>query len=359
MTGLTKKIVFAASLLWLLGGCAVGVSPKLSSDANTFRRSVDLLSVLINTQYEMLEDIHQLSLSDSIDLQLTLGGSPALIAEPLLSDAARLARKKVLDLLRLYAYRLSNVLSTETPEAILSVGLSSYHVMETLKPADFNLSHSLDPSQAAALTTSMTGFAKILFLPRTTRKLSELTKETQVHIRQLVYLFFADLGSSADLVARCRFSTPALLGELDFKKPTLCRGGIRGLMKAAVDANLITLRQRLQLLSTNDKARKDERRALVGKVMAIQKFGRLQDSLIADLQESLLLMLQAHAQLAVRLQIEAGEREAGGAMEKSYLSQASFTEQLYAYVATLSGRQKTLLDYFTKLSDENRYADQL
>ena len=125
--------------------------------------------------------------------------------------------------------------------------------LKNLRADQLDLSHSLTRFQTRELITSLSGFSKILLLPKRNKALAEISEKADPYVRELVALFYIDIGSSRNESKGCRYSVSGSLDVWDFNRLNLCEGGLRGLMKNAYKADRLTWQQRLNLAMAKKK----------------------------------------------------------------------------------------------------------
>ncbi|MCG8490470.1 MAG: hypothetical protein MI743_02545 [Sneathiellales bacterium] len=294
-------ILFAVCLL-LMNACTLGASKQLSADASRFAISVELLADVLENQYNRTEIANRIVLRDSIDLQLQLGGNPEVSVDPLFSQRQTLARKSVLMALKEYAKQLSHLLEGETLQSLSTTGITTASDLKKITTQQFDLSHSLNHFQTHKLISSLSGFAKILLLPKRNQELASITARMHEPLRQLSALLYLDIGSSAQDGLHCSLSLPPSLLATEKADQKICKGGLRGLMDNALKVDVQNWKQRASLLSMTRGSTRANRRALIDHIFDLQQLKQDADDLMIEVQQALVLMINAHAELVVSLQ---------------------------------------------------------
>ncbi|OUR79020.1 hypothetical protein A9Q83_05395 [Alphaproteobacteria bacterium 46_93_T64] len=292
-------------ILWtqlFLSGCALGPDPILVAQVNDIARGISDLAVTVDRKYDVTEKAHKAALKNNINLQFELGGSPDVTREDLFTLDDRAARRAILSAMQVYSANLvaAYAASEDSTEISLSTTVNAlpFSSLSNLKIEDFDVSHSLDKSQSKKLIASLSGFSKFLFYPKRDKKIVEILIGAHPFIEQAASLLYLDIGTPKDQSENCDNPLRADVQIDKIGGLRLCRGGVRGLMKAAVASNQQTWKLRLQLANLNKSTAASTRNQIVDRLHDLEQFGRQQDHSMKMLQEALVRMVSAHHQLA-------------------------------------------------------------
>lgn len=304
MKSACRSSILLVSCFFFLSACALGTSKRLSADASRFAISVELLTAVLEDQYLRTEIANRIALRDSIDLQLQLGGNPEVSVNPLFDQRQILARKSVLRALKEYAKQLSNLLEGETLQTLGAAGINAASDLKKITTQQFDLSHSLNHFQTHKLISSLSGFAKILLLPKRNQELGKITAQMHEPLRELSALLYLDIGTSDQGGLNCSLSLPVALLTSEKADQKICNGGLRGLMDNALKVDVQNWKQRASLLSVSKRSNRANRRELIDHIFDLQQLRQKTDDLMIEAQQALVLMVNAHAELILLLSNE-------------------------------------------------------
>lgn len=330
MIFLRRYVLICTLLLFLPSGCGLATDPALVKAASQFATSVSILTKIIDQHYDDTEAAHKLALRDNFNLQFDLGGRPEVRIAPLFKLSERAARRSVLNAVKVYALQLSDALVGDTPEALVRAGEQSINGLRHLNADTINLSHSMNRFQTRELISSLSGFSKILLLPKRDRELAKIAAETQIYIKELATLFYVDIGTSDDETAKCRFSVADIKAESKLSSFTLCKGGLRGLMQTAFQSDRTTWQQRLNLSAVSDSPYADKRSQFIDHILDIEQSAKEEDALMKETQTALVLLIEAHASLARSL-------SSGKSPDLEGEGQFDVTEDVYQFAVHVAG----------------------
>ncbi|GEM_PF-2743320 len=329
MTHSWRNCLLPVLLLFLLCGCGVVTDPRLVSDISRYARSVQTLAKILESHYDDTEALHRRALRDNLDLQFELGGRPEVNIRPLFQPEERSSRKALLEAMTVYVFQLSDALAGDTPEGLIQTGYQAAAKLKNLRADAVNLSHSLTRFQTRELITSLSGFSKILLLPKRNKALARISKRAEPYVRELVILFYIDIGSSRNENRECRYSVSNGFDIRDLNTLDLCEGGLRGLVKNAFEADRITWQQRLNLAMAKERPDPSERRRIIDRIFMLEQARKEEDAVLEATQAALVAMLLAHEALSLDLAIQSGE--------KSLSARTGFADPVSRFVAEVQG----------------------
>jgi len=349
-----KLILILWTQLFLLG-CALGPDPVLVAQVNNIARGISDLAITVDRKYDVTEKAHRAALKNNINLQFELGGSPDVTREDLFTLDDRAARRAILSALQVYSTNLVAAYSdtTDSTEISLSKTVKAlpFSSLSNLKVEDFDVTHSLDSSQSKELISSLSGFSKFLFYPKRDKKIVEILIGAHPFIEQAASLLYLDMGTPKDQSENCDNSLRADVQIDQIFDLQLCRGGARGVMKAAITSNLLTWKLRLQLANLNKSTAASTRNQIVERLYDLEQLGRQQDHSMKMLQEALVKMVLAHHQLVTAF----SEKYAGKVPPLQMVERLSPdpVSEFSAQVESLSQTAKRMDAFFDTSTPEN------
>ncbi len=316
-------------LIFALSGCGVVTDPRLISDISRYARSVQTLASILDSHYEDTEAMHRRALRDNLDLQFELGSRPKVEIQPLFLPEERSSRQALLEAMTVYVFQLSDALAGDTPEGVIRTGYQAAANIKKMRADTVNLSHSLTRFQTRELITSLSGFSKILLLPKRNRALADISKRAEPYVRDLVTLFYIDIGSSRNENRDCRYSVLNGFDIRDVNTLDLCEGGLRGLVKNAFEADRITWQQRLNLLMAKVRPDPSERRRIIDRIFILDQAKKEKDAVLKATQAALIAMWLAHEALSLDLASQVGVARLP--------ARTDFTDPVSRFVAEVEG----------------------
>ncbi|MEH6404952.1 MAG: hypothetical protein V7750_16360 [Sneathiella sp.] len=292
--GCFKKAFPAFLIIGLLAGCVTGFDENVASNVGLFDDGIKNMGAVVNRHFDDTENASRKALENNLKLQFDLGGTPNMDLPPLFTAEDRLARSSILEALSIYSGRLTNALAGRRKEPPLT-GVSDR--LEKIEEGTFDISHSSSANFSDNLVSSLSGFSKILLAPKVNRKLGEIVATAHPYVEKLASLLYLDLGSTTDQSELCD-DEPLISKHFNsISEIKLCTGGLRELMSMSVAADIITLQQRVALVSAKIPADITGRQKYVSEILMLQQTGQRQDAIIHGTQKALIQMVAAHQEL--------------------------------------------------------------
>jgi hypothetical protein len=293
-----KKVLLSIFLLNGMVGCSTVDTVAIGSIVEGFATGVAALAGIIKRDFSLAEKVHTKAFTNNLEFQLEIGQDPDVMQSPLLSSNELAARTDLLNVLNGYAQSLAVISRGHGISADSLSLLSNLDSMRSLDQNNFNMSHSLSKSGVSELFKGVGLFERIFDLPDHESRLAEIFKSGRIALEKTAMLLYLDLGESGDQDRKCNYGPPNGNFEKKIRNLILCRGGLRGHLKAAIKRDLSTWKRRLALTKKSESAVLTGNRGyVIRNIVSAQQTGQQVDQVFANSQKALLAMVAAHDQI--------------------------------------------------------------
>tara|TARA_R110002111_G_scaffold120836_4_gene184362 strand:+ start:2077 stop:3186 length:1110 start_codon:yes stop_codon:yes gene_type:complete len=339
-----QPLLQIAVLIFLLVGvssCSVIDDTLLTEEVNDFSRGVVTLSAIIEKEFELAEEINTLGFIDNLQFQLELGGHPEANYEPLFQAKDIAARRSVLAALDSYAETLAVVTSGQSISSVYTGLSGTVENLKSLSSDNFNVDHSLSFLDSNQLVNDLSLFDELLILPARDKRLFPIVQKGDETLKNAATLLYFDIGAPADQSSKCSYTVPKNDVGAAMSSLRLCKGGLRAIVKNAIDFDANTWNDKLAQTTKSSTADTSAHRDAIKQIVVIQKLGLKLDKLLNDTQMTLVAMVAAHQTITETLEAAEGSQTVS---LSATLKGVFFQEKVKELVKSLSAVKAEILE---------------
>ncbi|MAZ03305.1 MAG: hypothetical protein CMN56_09220 [Sneathiella sp.] len=334
-----RKIPVLIFALFGLSACSVINDTLLMEEVSDFSRGVVELSAVIESEFGLAEELNTLGFMDNLQFQLELGGHPETSYKPLFQAKDIAARKSVLAALDGYAEMLEAVTSGQSISSVYTSLSGAVGNLKSMSSDNFNIDHSLSLLNSNQLVVGLSLFDELLILPDRDKRLLPIVQQGDETLKKAAVLLYFDIGAPADQSNKCSYTVPKNDLDADMTSLRLCKGGLRAIVKNAIDFDANIWNDKLAQTSKSSVEISSVRRDAIKRVVNIQKFGLEFDKLLNETQMTLIAMVAAHKSISETLEAAEGMKTVS---LSATLKGVVFKEKLRDLVKLLSAVREEL-----------------
>ncbi|WP_340148856.1 hypothetical protein [uncultured Sneathiella sp.] len=301
-----RKIPVLIFVLFGFSACSVIDDTLLTEEVSDFSRNVVELSAVINNEFELAEELNTLGFIDNLQFQLELGGYPETAYKPLFQAEDIAARRSVLSALDGYVEMLAVVTSGQSISSVYTSLSGAVGNLKSLSSDNFSIDHSLSFLDSNQLVADLSLFDELLILPDRDKRLLPIVEKGDKTLKKAAVLLLFDIGAPEDQSSKCSYTVPKNDVDADMTSLRLCKGGLRAIVKNAIDFDTNTWNDKLAQTSKSSSVSTLARRDAIKRVVSIQKFGLEFDKLLNETQMTLIAMVAAHKSISETLEAAEG-----------------------------------------------------
>ncbi|MEX1036512.1 MAG: hypothetical protein WDZ54_11185 [Sneathiella sp.] len=335
------QIFLIVCIMLGLASCSIVDDTLLTEEIDEFSRGAVVLTAIIESEFELAEDLNTLGFMDNLEFQLELGGHPEPNFKPLFKAMDIAARKNLLTALEGYAETLAVVASGQSISSVYRAFSGAAENLKSLSSDNFSIGHSLSLMDSGQLVSDLSLFDELLILPARDRRLLPIVQKGNTTLKKAATLLYFDIGAPEDQSSKCSYTFPKNDLDATLSSIRLCKGGLRAIVKSAVkfDANIWT--DKLAQSSQSDTSNTLPLRDVIRKIVSIQKLGLSFDKLLSDTQAALVAMVAAHK--AISDTLKAAQKSRLSSLPAA-LKSSSFQREVQGLLKAAAETKSVLLE---------------